>query len=269
MQSLKTADGGTQPPACKAGTSRCKGSCLSMTTTSNIGECGKKCGSNSACVSGKCTCKTGYMQDPLSANCVKPCGEQPCHAPYKCVNNVCTAEGYGVFNPYSSPKCSLDPLPSSRAQCMKMAPKQSKICSGLPPQETCRPFVGEGTTAVVLTGSACDSIVGFTSTITGKLLITAPVGNRIHNITFYNTTADFHPPIDGAMLMYNENESVLTKSGTGFLHEHAIDFTIPFSDTLYAKVTFSDQFKDPFRDLYEVQSNVLYANPKCDISSSE
>ena len=62
---------------CKNGYSRCPsgattGSCLSMNTLSNCGECGNKCGRNSACVGGKCECKPGYIQDPFSANCVRP-----------------------------------------------------------------------------------------------------------------------------------------------------------------------------------------------------
>ena len=63
--------------SCKTGYSRCPsgattGSCLSMSTLSNCGSCGIKCGSNSACVDGNCTCKTGFMQDPLTKKCVRP-----------------------------------------------------------------------------------------------------------------------------------------------------------------------------------------------------
>jgi hypothetical protein len=60
--------------SCKSGYARCPptGSCLSMSTLSNCGSCGNKCGSNSACVRGSCECKTGYMQDPLTEKCVRP-----------------------------------------------------------------------------------------------------------------------------------------------------------------------------------------------------
>ena len=241
----------------------CKPS-TSMNTLSNCGSCGNKCGSNSACVKSKCTCKPDYIQDPLSANCVKPCGGKPCHAPYKCVDNVCTANGYGVYNPYSSPKCKLDTLPSSYAQCMMAAPKQSMICSRFP--QTCRPFVGEQQPKTVsLIGSACNGQNQTTTTITGTLYITAPVGDRIHNITFY---AAVDSPIE-AILTYNEDNSVLNKNGMGFSHKHAIDFTIPFSQSLYANVKMIDQFKNEFNNFYDLKSDP-WSLGTCDtISSSE